>query len=201
MFTGLISDLSKVLSIRSEGASKRMEVSQAFPDLEMGESIAVNGVCLTVSSFAEGACFFDLGPETLAVSNLRNLRVADVVHLERALKVSDRLGGHFVSGHVDDTATLIAVTPIEGGGGWLELTFQDLASFARYIVPKGSICLDGVSLTVAQKTENSVRVMIIPHTWTQTCLGSYPVGQKLNVEYDMLAKFVWEQRKSLLNPE
>lgn len=197
MFTGLISLVSKVSSVETQGETKRLRVTHRIDDLTMGESIALNGVCLTVSSFTDSVLTFDVGPQTLALSTLGSLIQGSTVHLERALLASDRLGGHFVSGHVDDVATLISVDPIVGGGGWLEFSLRNQASFARYVVPQGSICLDGISLTVAEKRADSIRVMVIPHTWSETALGAYPVGQRLNVEYDMLAKFVWEQRKSL----
>jgi riboflavin synthase len=201
VFTGLVKEIGQVIATTTEGDLLRVELKHGMADLELGESIAVNGVCLTIGSMTQEKCVFDLGPETLKVTNLGRLRPGQRVHLERALRPIDRLGGHFVLGHVDDMATLLSVTDIDGGGAWLELKLKSDVGHARYTIPKGSICLEGVSLTIAEKLKDSIRIMLIPHTWANTHFSQIQPGEELNVEYDVLAKFVWEQRKELLIPE
>jgi riboflavin synthase len=191
MFTGLVSAVARVVSLRSgaAGAVLAVERPPAFGDATVGESIAVSGVCLTlVPSAARGqALFFDVSSETLARSALGGLAAGAGVNLERALAAGDRLGGHIVAGHVDGTAEVLAVE--KSGDSWT-FRFSLPAPLARYTVEKGSIAVDGISLTVAALGESSFDVAVIPHTFTATTLGERKAGDRVNLEVDVLGKYV-----------
>jgi len=154
--------------------------------IRTGDSIAVNGCCLTVTSHGKGSISFDLLEETLHCTNLKGLRPGGGVNLERALAADGRLGGHFVQGHVDTTTTLRAATP---KGGDLRLDFDMPPDFARYVAHKGSVAINGVSLTVAEIGADSFTIWIIPHTRKATNLGSLAAGDAVNFECDILAKY------------
>jgi len=191
MFTGLVSAVSRVVSLRSgtAGAVLAVERPPAYGDVAVGESIAVSGVCLTVvPPTAHGkALFFDVSPETLARSALGGLAAGAGVNLERALAAGDRLGGHIVAGHVDGTSEVLAVET--SGDSWT-FRFSLPAPLARYTVEKGSIAVDGISLTVAALSESSFDVAVIPHTFTSTTLGAKRPGDRVNLEVDVLGKYV-----------
>ncbi len=190
MFTGLISAVTRVVSLRAgaEGAILAVERPTAFEDVAVGESIAVSGVCLTVVSPAPGrVLFFDLSPETLARSAFGDLGPGVGVNLERSLAAGDRLGGHIVAGHVDGTAEVLAVE--KSGDSWT-FRFSLPAPLARYTVEKGSIAVDGVSLTVATLGEDSFDVAVVPHTFRSTTLGAKKPGDRVNIEVDVLGKYV-----------
>jgi riboflavin synthase len=190
MFTGLISAVSRVVSLRSgaEGALLAVERPPAFENVVIGESIAVSGVCLTVVAPAPGpVLFFDLSPETLQRSAFRNLAPGSGVNLERSLAAGDRLGGHIVAGHVDGTAEVLAVE--RSGDSWT-FRFSLPADLARYTVEKGSIAVDGVSLTVSALGEGSFDVAVVPHTFRSTTLGARKPGDRVNLEVDVLGKYV-----------
>jgi riboflavin synthase len=155
--------------------------------LEPGESVAVNGCCLTVVAAAGGRFEVQAGPETLARTNLGGRRPGDCVNLERALRVGDRLGGHFVQGHVDTTATL---HERRREGEWEFLAFAIDPAWTPLLVPKGSIAVDGVSLTLVEVTPEGFSVMLIPHTLAVTTLGLIQPGDRVNIETDILAKHV-----------
>ena len=189
MFTGLVEVLGRVDRVDAEGPGRRFRL--AWPGLAapltLGESVAVNGCCLTVV-WAEGGAFdVQLGPETLARTNLGAKRAGDPVNLERSLRVGDRLGGHFVQGHVDATATLVDRHP---DGDWDFLAFSLDPAWTPLMVPKGSIAVDGVSLTLTAVTDSGFAVMLIPHTLAATTLGTLRPGDKVNIETDILAKHV-----------
>ncbi len=189
MFTGLVEALGRVERADEEGSGRRFRL--AWPGLSdrltLGESIAVNGCCLTVVS-TEGATFdVQAGPETLLRTNLGSKRAGDVVNLERSLRVGDRLGGHFVQGHVDTTATLIERRP---DGEWDFLAFALDPAWTPLMVPKGSIAVDGVSLTLVDVAPDRFSVMLIPHTLASTTLGTLRPGDRVNIETDMLARHV-----------
>ena len=189
MFTGLVEAASSVLSIRRQpgGAVLEVEAPASFGDVARGESIAVSGVCLTaVPGGAAGALRFDVSGESLARTTLGALRPGDAVNLQRALAVGARLGGHAVQGHVDATA---AITRIEDEGSFRTLGVA-LGPWGRYVVEKGSIALDGISLTVAGLRADELRVAVIPETWSATALSRRRAGDLLNVEVDLLAKYV-----------
>jgi len=176
VFTGIISASARVLSRRSSasGGVLTVEGPAAYADVAPGESIAVSGVCLTVVPPVDAkALAFDLSPETLARTTLGQLGPGDAVNLERALAASDRLGGHVVAGHVDGTSEVLGVR--EAGDSWT-FTFSLPAPLARYAVEKGSIAVDGISLTVAALREGSFDVAVIPHTFRETTLGARRPG-------------------------
>lgn len=191
MFTGLIEAVATLE--RSSGTRFHLQVPGFADDLTLGESLAVNGCCLTVVATKAGTVEFDLLGETLNRTNLGGLGVGARVNLERALAANGRLGGHFVQGHVDSTVRLLEA---ESCGTDLGLTFELPAEFAQLVIPKGSIALNGVSLTVADLAESHLRVWIIPHTRDHTNLGDLCKGDLINVEYDVLAKYAARQLRA-----
>ncbi len=189
MFTGLVECLGRLDHVDVEGEGRRLTI--AWPGLEspltIGESVAVNGCCLTVVA-SEGESFeLQAGPETLARTNLGEKRPDDVVNLERSLRVGDRLGGHFVQGHVDATATL---RERRAEGEWEFLAFGLDSAWTELMVEKGSVAVDGVSLTLVDVVAGGFSVMLIPHTLAATTLGRLRPGDRVNIEADMLAKHV-----------
>ena len=191
MFTGLIETIGavRVLEQRGEGARLQLGTSLAT-ELSLGESLAVNGCCLTVTDLKEQWVSFDLLGETLVRTNLGALNEGSRVNLERALRADGRFGGHFVQGHMDTTAEVISA---EKKGEDLQLRIELPGAGARYLVEKGSIAVDGVSLTVATLAENAFTLWIIPHTLRETNLGDLGSGDRVNLEYDMLAKYAERQ--------
>lgn len=189
MFTGLVEALGRVEQIHEEGSGRRLTlVWPGLPEpLALGESVAVNGCCLTVVA-ADGDQFVvQAGPETLLRTNLGEKAAGDAVNLERSLRVGDRLGGHFVQGHIDTTAVL---RERRQDGEWEFLAFDIDRAWTPLMVPKGSIAVDGVSLTLVDVTADGFSVMLIPHTLAVTTLGTLRVGDRVNIETDMLARHV-----------
>lgn len=191
MFTGLITHLGRVISnINTEGGM-RLTIDADFLDLEVGESIAINGVCLTLLPLDDGKMVFDLSKETLTITNLETLKPGDEVHLERAMLGSSRFGGHYVSGHVDSRAT---VTHVQPENGFLLMVIGGFDAKAQnYLLPKGSITINGVSLTINSAHESYIELMLIPHTLEKTTLGCLQVGQEVNVEFDYLTRIIAHQ--------
>ena len=193
MFSGIIENLGRIRAADQADGNLTLDIETGFADLALGESVAVNGTCLTVVTYdATGRATFYASPETLARTNLGALQAGTVVNLERAVSMSTRLSGHLVQGHVDGLARLEAVIP-EAGAYRIELTLPQ--GLARYCVEKGSIALDGISLTlnaVKDLAEGGCRIFltIIPHTWTHTNLQTRQPGDLLNVESDVIAKYV-----------
>ena len=195
MFSGIIERLGHVAAVVPGRDDVRLDLRTGFPDLQLGESVAVNGVCLTVTRDADGLASFFASNETLAVTALGRLQPGDRVNLERAVTPSTRLSGHIVQGHVDAVGTLLSVEP--AGDAW-SLRFALPARLRRYCVPKGSITLDGISLTLNRLDEPeaagfdgfAVGVTIIPHTWDHTTLGGLRPNAPVNVEVDVIAKYV-----------
>jgi riboflavin synthase len=190
MFTGLVEELGEVVSLEqapSAGVRLKLRAALIEPGARLGDSIAVNGCCLTVAAKEDGLLCFDLLRETLARTSLGGVQPGGCVNLERALAAGGRLGGHFVQGHVDCTAEIVALER-RGADVRLEVALPD--GGARYFVEKGSIAVDGISLTVAEVKEKSFVLWIIPHTLEHTNLGRQRVGEKVNLEYDLLAKYV-----------
>jgi riboflavin synthase len=191
MFTGLVEGLGRIEQAVDEGPGRRFTISwpvlPAVDPLKLGESVAINGCCLTVV-MSEGDRFeVQAGPETLARTNLGNKGPGDRVNLERALRVGDRLGGHFVQGHVDTTATL---RERRAEGEWEFLAFVIDPQWTPLMVPKGSIAVDGVSLTLVEVRPYGFSIMLIPHTLAVTTLGLIQSGDRVNIETDILAKHV-----------
>lgn len=189
MFTGLIEELGQLKSIKKKGNSMSLSISaqNIMNDLAVGDSIAVNGICLTVADFASGVFTVDVMPETLTRTSLNSLSVGSKVNLERAMAATGRFGGHFVSGHIDGVASLVEKTFVDNS---VVFKFKFAAELNKYLVQKGSIAIDGVSLTIAQLDEAEFTVSIIPHTLAETNLGEYAIGDRVNIEVDMLAKYI-----------
>lgn len=188
MFTGIIEQMGKVIANTALTDGHRLEIQASFENLEIGESIAINGVCLTLTS---PKLTFDISQETLACTELGSLRPNDSVNLERALSAAARMGGHYVSGHVDKTAVIQSMHPV---GEYIELTLGGFIKADQdYLFAKGSITIDGVSLTINRVSTNTVSIMLIPHTLKQTTLGQYTAGQKVNIEFDYIARVIAHQ--------
>ncbi len=195
MFTGLVEGLGRIAALTPDGPGLRLVITPPAAMLagdernrcQLGESVAINGCCLTVVAIDDGAWSFQAGTETLSKTNLGQLCVGDLVNLERALPANARLGGHFVQGHVDGVGTVQA---IDREGDWITMTFRVPETLASQMVPKGSIAVDGVSLTVVTVTANSFNVALIPHTLSVTTLGVRNIGDAVNLETDILGKYV-----------
>jgi riboflavin synthase len=185
MFTGIIEELGTVAAC---GTRLVVKCSAVLEDAQQGSSIAVNGVCLTALDLTADSFAADLAPETLARTNLGDLRTGSRVNLERPVTPATRLSGHIVQGHVDGTGDLMALDELGDGNWWLKVKAP--AGLDRYMVHKGSIAIDGISLTIATLDSEVLGVTIIPHTYSNTTLGSRRVGQRVNLEVDVLAKHV-----------
>ena len=189
MFTGIIQGKGKIFETRSAGVGLVFGIEADFEisDPEEGESIAINGVCLTARNISGRRFHADVSPESLSKTNLGDMSVGSGVNLERALRLSDRLGGHLVSGHVDAVGEVIAK---ENLGNFTIFTFRIPAGLSRYIIQKGSITIDGISLTVNSCDQQTFSVSIIPHTMQVTMLGHIDQGSKVNLEVDIIGKYV-----------
>ena len=190
MFTGIVEGIGKIESLRAQaGGSRRIAVSTTLPvdKLPIGASIAVNGVCLTVVARRARRFEADIGPETLRVTTFADLGAGDRVHLERPLKVGDPLGGHLVAGHVDGVGR---IETRRKQGDALGLRIAAPAQLAPFLAPKGSVTVDGVSLTVNEVAGAVFSVLLIPHTLIATCLGERKTGDRVNIEADLIAKHV-----------
>jgi riboflavin synthase len=190
MFTGLVEARGSVVELIDEPPARRLEVevgSEWVVDSAIGDSVAINGCCLTVVSIGASTLSFEAGAETLARTNLGDLSGGDPVNLERPLAAGGRLGGHFVQGHIDGTAEVMEVTR---DGDWVTMWFQVPGSLAMGLVPKGSVAVDGVSLTVVEVVSDRFSVALIPHTLEVTTLGIRQAGSRVNIETDILAKYV-----------
>jgi riboflavin synthase len=187
MFTGIIHKLAQVLAVKDHPAGRRLSLSTIGADHVPGESIAINGCCLTVAQITDGALYFDVIAETLEKTNLGQLKAGDTVHAERSLRVGDPIDGHFVQGHIDGTGHLIDQTASQRE--W-RLRIEAPANLAKYLVPKGSIAIDGVSLTLADVKQNQFQVALIPTTLSLTTLGKKQPNYQFNLEFDMMSKTV-----------
>ena len=185
MFTGIVEELGRVAAV---GSRLRIECRKVLEDAVEGSSIAVNGVCLTAVSPSAHSFSADLAPETLRRSNLADLTPGDLVNLERPLSPSGRLSGHIVQGHVDGTGELVSMEALGNDNWWLRVKVPP--DLDRYIVYQGSICLDGISLTIAAIESGVASVTIIPHTHANTNLRARKAGDRLNIECDVVAKYV-----------
>jgi riboflavin synthase len=190
MFTGIVEELGSVRSVTPNAGGARFvfESEIVLDDVELGASIAVNGCCLTVTAHDETTWSADAVIETLARTNLGDLVAGDGVNLERPVRLADRLGGHMVQGHVDATGTVRSREPQPDGSELI--TIDAPADVLRYVVHKGSITVDGVSLTVARRADDGFAVALIPHTLAVTTLGARAPGTRVNLEADLIAKYV-----------
>jgi riboflavin synthase len=194
MFTGIIQKVAVVQNLlQTSPQSYEFKISNPFADdeskIELGESISNNGVCLTVTEFNPHFLQFDLSPETVVRTALSRLKTNRKVNLERSLRMGDRMSGHWVQGHVDGTAKLIELKEVETGYYNLEIAFTD-PKLMRYCVKKGSIAIDGISLTIHDLSPDSLKFQIIPHTWAETAHSDLSRGDLVNIEVDLLAKYI-----------
>jgi riboflavin synthase len=190
MFTGIIATIGKVESVQAKGGDIRLEIATQnldLSDVKLGDSIANNGVCLTIIAMSNGSLSFDVSRESLDRTSLGAVKAGSEVNLEKALAVGDRLGGHFVSGHVDGLGKIIAK---QESARSVQFRFEVPLGLERYIVEKGSICIDGTSLTVNKTENNWFEVNIIPHTMQETIMKSYQVGTQVNLEVDLIARYL-----------
>jgi len=189
MFTGIIEGLGTISGIKPSGQSRGMVINADYEldHTKIGDSIAVNGACLTVVSFSEKRFEVDLSPETIAKTTLGKAKIGDRVNLERALRISDRIDGHLVSGHIDGVGTIKNRKIKENA---IIITYHITESIARDIIKKGSVAVDGVSLTVNECEDESFQVSIIPHTAKLTTLGFKKISDSVNIETDMIGKYV-----------
>lgn len=194
MFTGIVTDIGRVRSVRHTDRDRRYEIETVWDtaSIDLGASISHAGCCLTVTEKGEGWFAVEVSGETLSKTKLGDWAEDTRVNLERAAKLGDELGGHIVSGHVDGLGEVISITP-EGGSH--RIVVEAPAPLHRFIAPKGSITVDGVSLTVNGVQERRFDLNIIPHTWDATTLGGLKVGDKVNLEIDMLARYLarWQE--------
>jgi len=187
VFSGIVEAVGRIRGAAPTAAGTRLAIDSPFESLALGESVCVSGVCLTVVGISEAGFDADVSPETLRRSKLGQLRAGDAVNLERSLRVGDRLSGHLVFGHVDGIGTLVAA---KADGDSLLLRFGAPPSITRYLVEKGSIAVDGVSLTVFDCREDAFSVAVIPHTADVTTIGRLQPGESVNLESDMIARYV-----------
>ena len=190
MFTGIIKAKGTIGAIEKRGGDVRLRVTASglpWPEYAVGDSIAVNGVCLTAVRLLDDGFDTDVSVETLDVTTLKQLAVGDAVNLEPALRVGDALGGHLVSGHVDGIGKMLARADDARS---IRMTFEVPGELARYIARKGSICVDGVSLTINEVSGNTFGLNIIPHTAEVTTMGAYEAGTAVNIEVDLLARYI-----------
>jgi riboflavin synthase len=190
MFTGIIEGIGAVASIEPRGGDVRLRIDAgtlAFDEVRLGESIAVNGVCLTVVAFDDASFEADASTETLALTTLGRLGPGAPVNLERAMRPNDRLGGHLVSGHVDGAGAVVSIHEDARAQRW---RFSAPPALLRYIAKKGSICVDGVSLTVNDVDDAGFEVALVPHTVAHTAFASTRIGDAVNLEIDLVARYV-----------
>ncbi|MBU5463772.1 riboflavin synthase [Anaerotignum sp. MSJ-24] len=189
MFTGIVEEMGTIVRVEKGAKSSRLTVSgdKIFSDLKLGDSVATNGVCLTVTSFSKGIFTADVMNETLKRSNLGELRQGSMVNLERAMIANGRFGGHIVSGHIDGTGV---ITKIEQDDIAVWYTIRADRKIMKYIIEKGSVAIDGISLTIAKVTDNDFSVSLIPHTAKETVLGYKKTGDTVNLENDVVGKYI-----------
>jgi len=188
MFTGLIESVGGVAEVKTIDAGYRLRiVADIAPELRLGESIAVNGVCLTVVENNSGSFSAEIGPETATVTSLGNLKPGALANLERSMRADGRFGGHIVLGHVDGTGTIQSIRP-EADFWWVTVSYP--AALAPYLIHRGSLAIDGISLTIARLDVASIDVQIVPFTWSRTNLRTARAGDRVNLECDMVGKYV-----------
>lgn len=190
MFTGIVEEvgvIKKLERISPQAVELTVAATKVISDVSVGDSISVNGICLTVTSFSKDDFVMDVMPETIQATSLNMLDVGSQVNLERSMPANGRFGGHFVSGHIDGIGHIVTKTS-EENAIYYEIKFPK--EFTKFILMKGSIAVDGISLTVFGRSDDSFTISLIPHTVTETILGAKGVGDIVNIEYDMFAKYV-----------
>jgi riboflavin synthase len=200
MFTGLIEAICRVKSVRRNADSILLiiDMGELADESSVGDSIAINGVCLTVAKIEGNLASFDLSAETLTKSALDRLKPSSEVNVERAVKATDRFGGHFVQGHIDGTA---AIEAIEKRGAFADMKFAAQADLLEAMVAKGSVAVDGISLTIASMDQSSFSVAVIPQTLKRTTLGKAKIGDCVNIETDIIVKTIKRQLEKILPKE
>lgn len=198
MFTGLVEGKGVITKISPKGMGFFLEIQAEFSleDTKIGDSIAVDGICLTAISVKKKNFTAEVSPETIARTTLKYKKPGDLVNLERALKLGDPLGGHLVSGHVDGTGKIVRILPLEN---YHLFEIEVPSELSQYLIPKGSIAIDGISLTINEVVNNLIKVMIIPHTYKVTTLSIKKPGDFVNIEIDMIAKMVYQWVKPYLS--
>jgi len=186
MFTGLIEQIGAIKALKNAGQSAQIDIAAGWSDLVLGESIAVNGACLTAARVIAGGFSADLSRETMARTTFGHSKTGGLVNLERALKVGDRLGGHFVSGHIDCVSKILKMIKRPVGP---EIKILLEPEYFKYIIDRGSVAVDGISLTVSRKEHDGFWVAVIPHTLEQTNLKFRKTGDQVNLEFDMMVKY------------
>lgn len=188
MFTGIITDIGVIESVEKKPKGMRVAITTSYntKDIKLGASIACAGICLTAIAKSDNSFSVDISEETISCTNVSDWKKGTMVNLERALKAGFELGGHIVSGHIDSVAEIIKIKEIHEDH---EVIFRAPKEFSKFIAEKGSITLDGVSLTVNKVSGNEFSVNIIPHTWKETTLGKLRVGDKVNMEVDLMARY------------
>ena len=192
MFTGIIKNIGTIVDINQENDNYRLTIEHGLKDINLGDSIAINGICLTVVDFQTNQFQVDVMPETIKRTNLTEMSVGTKVNLEPALKPNSEIGGHFVLGHVDTTGNLLSREVTKNS---VLLTFSISKKYNPYLVEKGSIAVDGVSLTLIAVTDDTFQVGIVPYTQDETILGSLEVDQTVNLETDILGKYIYKDLK------
>lgn len=189
MFTGIVEEIGSIEKIQQHANSciLTIQAEKVLSDVALGDSIAVNGICLTVTSFSTSAFTVDVMPETIKSTSLRSLQVGSFVNLERAMAADGRFGGHFVTGHVDGVGKIISKRPVENAV-YFEISVPD--HLLKYMILKGSVAVDGTSLTIFDVSSNSFTLSLIPHTLANTVLGKKGVGEIVNIECDMIGKYI-----------
>lgn len=189
MFTGIIEEIGKIKEKRCKenGYKIKIEGEKIFDDLKNGDSISVNGVCLTVEEIYGKTFSVSISPQTIKETNLGNIKIGDYVNLERALKIGDRIGGHFLTGHIDFKTKIYSLNKI---GNFFVLKIKIPDEYKTYIVKRGSIAIDGISLTIAEKKENEIKIFLIPYTIENTNLKYKKSGDYVNVEIDIFTKYL-----------
>lgn len=197
MFTGIIEEIGKINEIKETGKKNSITIScnTVLGDMKLGDSIAVNGICLTVSRFDDKIFTADVMPVTFQKSNLKNNRSGEFVNLERALQLKSRLGGHLVSGHIDGSGKIVSITKQDNA---TKFKIQIDPKQRKYLIPEGSICIDGISLTIAELEQDNLTVSIIPETIRNTTLQYKKTSDTVNIESDMVGKYLYNfnQRKT-----
>ncbi len=193
MYTGIIDHIGKIIAIHKIEKGLRLTIQCNFKNFQMGESVALDGICVTVVAFHDGTFDCELSPETLKLTTANTFQIGTEINLERSLTLQDRLGGHFVMGHIDTTAI---VKTIENQADFTRIIFHRLTKEAmQYFAKKGSVCLNGVSLTLNEIYQDGFEVMLIPHTLDRTNLKYLKVGMAVNIEFDTIARIVVHQFK------
>tara|TARA_Y100000768_G_scaffold384142_1_gene367605 strand:- start:404 stop:982 length:579 start_codon:yes stop_codon:yes gene_type:complete len=187
MFTGIVEQIGEIVSIEEKNNSLKIDIKINDSDYSMGDSVSVNGVCLTIEKINDQTYSFSISPETNRLTNLKYLKIGSLVNIETSLTINKLISGHIVQGHIDTVSEIKEI--VQKDNSWF-IKFSISEDYSKYLIKKGSVSLDGVSLTVNDVTKNEFNVMIIPHTYQNTIFKNYKIGSIVNVEIDILAKYI-----------